>query len=47
MNRDYFTDDNQDNFDEDYETQKCFMQKLNVLEELGNDGSLEYYEHED
>lgn len=42
MNRDYFKDENHDNFDE-YDDQRSFMYKLKVMEELGLDGSEESF----
>lgn len=37
--RDYFKDENHDNFDEEYEDTKCYMYKLKVMEQLGLDGN--------
>jgi hypothetical protein len=43
MNRDYFKDENMDNFDEEYEDTKCHMYKLKIMEELSLDGSDETF----
>ena len=37
MNRDYFKDENHDNFDEEYEDTKCYMYKLKIMEQLSSD----------